>query len=204
MPVTFAALAPTFDSVINCDAVAVPTVSLPKLSVPGARLMIVPEPVKGAVCGLPVALSLILRLPFTTPLATGENETEMVQLAPAASVPAQVWVCENPEVGTMLESVRDAVPVFVTVMTWAALLVPLSCVPNVRLVGDSVTAGAAPNAAAEWNRTIRLKIQPAQWRASVRLGREDIQECITGMPRYLNLQTLERGTRTGGKGKNQS
>ena len=43
MPVTFAALAPTFDSVINCDAVAVPTVSLPKLSVPGARLMIIPN-----------------------------------------------------------------------------------------------------------------------------------------------------------------
>ena len=60
-------------------------------------------------------------------------------------------------------------------------LVPLSCVPNVRLVGDSVTAGAAPNAAAEWNRTIRLKIQPAQWRASagwdVKISKNASQEC---------------------------
>ncbi len=149
MAVTFAELAPTFDSVINWDAVAVPTVSFPKLSVPGVRLMIVPDPVNETVCGLPVALSLIVRVPFTTPLATGENVTEIVQDAPAARVPAHVWVCENPEVGAMLESVRDAVPVFVSVMTWAALLVPLSCVPKVRLVGDSVTAGAAPYAAAQ-------------------------------------------------------
>lgn len=146
-PETFTAFCPTFDNVTTCDAVAVPTVSLPKLRAPGVRPTIVPDPVKVTFCGLPTALSLIERVPLTTPLATGEKETEMVQLAPAARVLRQVCVCEKPAVGAMLEIVSDAVPVFVRVMTWAALLVPLSCVPNVRLVGDSVTAGAAPYAA---------------------------------------------------------
>ncbi len=44
----------------------------------------------------------------------------------------------------MLESVREDVPVFVTVTIWGKLVVPLNCVPNVRLVGAKVTAGAAP------------------------------------------------------------
>lgn len=44
----------------------------------------------------------------------------------------------------MLDRVREDVPVFVTVTIWGALVVPLNCVPKVRLVGAKVTPGVAP------------------------------------------------------------
>jgi hypothetical protein len=44
----------------------------------------------------------------------------------------------------MLEITSGAVPVFWSVELWAALVVPVSCEPKVRLVGVRVTAGAVP------------------------------------------------------------
>ena len=59
--------------------------------------MIVPVPVKETTCGLFAALSVMVRVPFTTPLTAGVKETEMVQLAPAARVAVQVrvWVWQS-------------------------------------------------------------------------------------------------------------
>lgn len=54
----------------------------------------------------------------------------------------------------MLESVRGDVPVLVRVIVCAGLAVFLSCVPKVRLVGDSVTAGAA------WAAMLEKRIRP--------------------------------------------
>jgi hypothetical protein len=48
------------------------------------------------VCGLPAASSVIVRFALRLPSAVGEKATEIVQVAPAASVPGasgQVLVC---------------------------------------------------------------------------------------------------------------
>lgn len=55
-----------------------------------------PVPVNGTVCGLSAASSAIARLAVRLPEADGENETEIVQVAFAASVAGlvgQVFVC---------------------------------------------------------------------------------------------------------------
>ena len=57
------------------------------------RLKSTPVPDKLTVCGLPT-LSLIVRVPLRVPEAVGVNTTLMVQLAPPASVPEQLLVCE--------------------------------------------------------------------------------------------------------------
>src|SRR5579864_5680010 len=44
----------------------------------------------------------------------------------------------------MLETVKDAVPMLVSVTGFALLLVRISCVVKLRLVGERVTAGATP------------------------------------------------------------
>ena len=52
----------------------------------------VPVPVSATVCGLCVTLSAILTLAVRAPVAPGLKVTEMVQLAPAATLDPQVLV----------------------------------------------------------------------------------------------------------------
>jgi hypothetical protein len=80
--------------------------------------------------------------------------TEIVQLAPAAMLGLQVLLSEKLALAFMLLSVKLAVPVLVSVMVSAGLVVPRVCVPKVRLVGDSVTAGLPACAATD--KTSRL------------------------------------------------
>ena len=51
-----------------------------------------PVPLSETTCGLEVAVSIIVRVPARDPAAAGVNVTEMVQLAPAARVWAQLFV----------------------------------------------------------------------------------------------------------------
>jgi hypothetical protein len=111
--------------------------SFPKPTLGGERLAIVPWPLSVTVCGLPVALSVKESVPFTVPFASGVNVTETVHFAPTARVAVQVVVCANPEVGRIEVSETEVVPVLVTVTVFGALVVPFSCVPKVRLVGDN-------------------------------------------------------------------
>jgi hypothetical protein len=103
-------------------------------------------PVSGAVCGLFGALSVTVNCAERVPASVGENVIEALQLAPTASVRP-----EQPSLTTVKSSVfgtaallmkRDAVPVLVTVTSCGALVVPVSCEPNVNDVGDNETAGA--------------------------------------------------------------
>src|SRR5262245_21022195 len=86
---------PEFVNVTLCAALVVPTSWLPKPRLVGDRLTagVVPVPLSGTVCGLPTALSLMLTLAVRLPAADGVKVTEIVQLAPTASVPGQVFVC---------------------------------------------------------------------------------------------------------------
>src|SRR5205823_14947150 len=53
---------------------------------------LVPVPVRPAVCGLPEALSVTLKLPVRVPDAVGENVTLMAQFPPTAKEPPQLLV----------------------------------------------------------------------------------------------------------------
>jgi len=104
---------------------------LPKLTLVVLRLTLgaVPVPLKLTVCGLPLALSVSVRLPERLPVAAGVNVTLITQLLLAATgvlvvqvVPLAV-TAKSP-VAAMLVKVRDAVPLLVTVTALAALVVP--------------------------------------------------------------------------------
>jgi len=83
-----------------------------------------PVPLSPTICGLPVALSNMLRLPVLVPVAFGLKVTEIVQLAPALRLVPQVLVWEKSVKAVMLKIVSETLPVLVSLTVWAALLVP--------------------------------------------------------------------------------
>ena len=90
-------------------------------SVPSGR---VPFPESPAVVGLFTALLVTDKVDVRVPDAVGANVTAIVQLAPAASVLAQVVVREKSPVVAMLVIDIPRVPVFVRVTVRGALWVP--------------------------------------------------------------------------------
>jgi hypothetical protein len=90
----------------------------------------VPVPVSVTVCGLPAALSVMVKVPARAPVAVGVNVTLITQFAPAASVAgligqavAPVLVCAKSPDAAKEMIVRGPVPVFVSVTVCAALVV---------------------------------------------------------------------------------
>ena len=89
----------------------------------------VPVPLKLTVCGLPLALSVSVRLPDRAPLTVGVNVTLITQLPLAATgalvlqVVPLASIAKSP-VTAMPVKVKDAVPLLVTVTALAALVVP--------------------------------------------------------------------------------
>ena len=75
----------------------------------------VPVPVRFAVCGLLLALSVTVKVPLRVPVAVGVNVTLIAQLAPAASVPPQLLVWAKSPLTPMLEMVSAAEPEFESV-----------------------------------------------------------------------------------------
>src|SRR5438876_11168640 len=104
-----------------------------------------PVPLRFTVCGLPLALSIIVRVPVALPLTMGWNVTLIVQFAAAANTAGQLFVCANGWPALMLEMFRLAVPVFVNVTGCGALVVPTSRGEKLRLAGDRDAAGAGAN-----------------------------------------------------------
>jgi hypothetical protein len=108
------------------SSVVVPTVWLEKIKPVGARCTAgaadTPVPVKVMVCGLPAALSEMLRLPLRVPVAEGIKTTLTVQLFPAGTPVAQVFVWVKSPVAEILEMVSAALPVLVRVTGCAALV----------------------------------------------------------------------------------
>jgi hypothetical protein len=81
---------PVFFNVAICAALAVPTNCDPKASEDGVRLTagagLVPSPLSASSCGLPAASSVTVTLAGRVPVAVGANVTEIVHVAPTASV----------------------------------------------------------------------------------------------------------------------
>ena len=116
-------------SVIALAVLLVPTNWLPNASEVGDKVTAgaVPVPVRAAVWGLLGALSVTVSVPDLAPVAAGLNVTLIAQLAPAAKLVPQLFVCEKSPllvpVNVMLVSVNAAVPLLVSVIGLAALLV---------------------------------------------------------------------------------
>jgi hypothetical protein len=103
-------------------------------------------PVSFTVCGEFVAVSVIVIVPVRVPVAVGVNVTVTVQLAgEGPSVVPQVLVCAKSPLAP-IEIEVDPVPVFFTVTTFPALVVPTACEANVSVVGvaATITVGALP------------------------------------------------------------
>ena len=88
---------PVLDSFTARAVLVVPTVWLAKVSEVGERLAagvleVTPDPVRLAVCGLPVALSVTETVAVRVPVAVGLNVTLIVQLPAAATELPQLLV----------------------------------------------------------------------------------------------------------------
>ena len=84
---------PTLVRVTVCAELIVPTFWLPKLRLVVERLTEVPVPVSATFCGLPPPLSVIDTEAARVPMARGAKLTLMAQLARAATLLPQVFVC---------------------------------------------------------------------------------------------------------------
>jgi hypothetical protein len=99
-------------------------------------------PVSAIVCVEVAALSDIVRVPVRVPLAVGVNTTLAVQLVPAATVMLQVPVlaeAKSPVIENVVEKLRDALPVFVTVTYCTELFEPTLTLPKFKEVGERET-----------------------------------------------------------------
>jgi hypothetical protein len=91
---------PVFFSVEVCAGLVVPTACDVKVRLVGVKVTAgvaaAPVPVRATVCGDPGASSVTARFAVRVPVVVGAKETEIVQLAEAASVDGlsgQVFVC---------------------------------------------------------------------------------------------------------------
>ena len=98
---------------------------MPKARLVGKKLVLgaAPVPVRLTVCGLPVALSVMVMEPGWLPVAVGVKVTLMEQLAPAAREAGQVLVSEYGALAVMLVMFSAAAPPLVRVTVCAALVV---------------------------------------------------------------------------------
>src|SRR5712664_2660950 len=101
-----------------------------------------PIPVRLTDCGLPEALSVMLRLPVRVPDAVGVNETLMVELAPAATELPQGLVWAKSPLAETLVRFSEALPVFESVTACAALVVPRGWLAKVSEEAERLTTGA--------------------------------------------------------------
>ena len=142
------AVVPTFFSVTVLTALVVPTVTEPKLRLLGLSSAVVPVPLRGTCCGLPLAPSVNVRSALRTPVVDGLNVTLTVQLFAAASELPQVVVspksAASAPVTAMLVMVSDVVPTLVSVTLSAVLVKPTAQAPKFSAVGESLAVVPVP------------------------------------------------------------
>jgi hypothetical protein len=115
------ALDPRLVKVTVWAELVVPTSWLPKLRLAGVRLTAVPTPMSDTVCGLPLALSVMVIAAVRVPVPVGVKVTVMVQFAPAVKLDPQVFVSAKSAVFTPVTPIlliaNGAVPLFESVTT---------------------------------------------------------------------------------------
>jgi len=102
-------------------------------------------PERLTVCGLPLALSVMLNEAVRLPLAAGAKVTVMAQLPLAATDVAHVLVwAKSPAlvpITVMPAILNAALPVLVSVTVWVELVVLIVWFPKARLPGAMLAAG---------------------------------------------------------------
>jgi len=105
----------------------------------------VPVPVRGAVCGLPEALSVTVTEALLGPRALGVNVTLMTHRPPAATLVPHVFVSEkSPEFAPVMPTLamlRVVLWLLTRLIPCALLAVFTSWLPNPRLPGERLTGG---------------------------------------------------------------
>jgi hypothetical protein len=105
-----------------------------------------PIPVNAIACGEPEALSLIVMLADAAPAYVGAKTTESVQFALAATpLPQRLVIVNSAASGPVmlrLLIVNAAVPALESVEVIAGLLVPVTWLPNDKLLGFNPNVGA--------------------------------------------------------------
>jgi hypothetical protein len=103
-------------------------------------------PERLTVCGLPLALSAMLRVAVRAPLAAGVNITAIVQWAAAATELPQVSDSVKSlalmPVGARLVILKVALPVLVRVRICGELVMSTGWLPKARLVGERLATAA--------------------------------------------------------------
>ena len=100
-----------------------------------------PVPVRLAVCGLPIALSITLTDPVRVPRAVGEKTTLIVQLEETAREgPQLLYWAKSPAVA-IPNMFSVAVPQLVSVTACGALVAPTATLPKLKLYVDKEGAG---------------------------------------------------------------
>lgn len=112
----------------------------------------VPVPVRDTVCGEPAALSATERVAVKVAVDAGVKDNEMAHEAPAASDSPQALVCAKSAglapARVMLLMLSVALPVFLSVAVWAALVAPVCAVKLSEAgVSEATGAGIAPRLA---------------------------------------------------------
>ena len=101
-----------------------------------------PVPLSVALCGFPAASSETLTEPVRVPPAVGVNVTLMLQCAPAVRLEPQLFVSAKSPVAPIAEMFNVALPEFVSVNGWLALVVPNAWLANAKLPGEREAIGA--------------------------------------------------------------
>lgn len=102
-----------------------------------------PCPLRLMLCGLPVALSVMVTAPTRLPVAVGVNVTLKSQKPPAPKPEPQLLVTEKSPLAVILVRLSAAPPLLVSLTTCAALLVPIVCAAKLSEVGLSEATGTA-------------------------------------------------------------
>ena len=115
-PVIVSTAVPLLVNVMIWAALGVETNCPEKVKTPGESVTrgAVPVPDNAIMCGLPAALSEIVKAPVLAPVAVGVNVTLMAQLAPAATGLTQLLVCEKSPLAARFETIKGPVPLFVS------------------------------------------------------------------------------------------
>jgi len=154
-PVKLIVTGPEFFSVTTLPGLVVSTARTGKTRLEGVTVIVTaaPIPVRLTFCGLPDALSVILRLPVSVVPVLGVKVTAMVHEEAVASVigvapqvaPPLVLLTEKSELTTLNPVIVSPTPLLLlSVINFAALVVPCVCFGNPRVVGEILIAGAMP------------------------------------------------------------
>lgn len=104
-----------------------------------------PVPVSSTICGLPGALSVMVKAPTLEFVEEGLNVTLMVQFVEGCNgTVTQLSVSAKSPLAVMLEKLIAVVPSFVAVMLCAADVEPTATLPKSRLEADRVNVEAVP------------------------------------------------------------